>query len=53
MSDNREERSVETEALYEKFENLLLGNVLSEEEKSALSQKLIRVIYGDDKGLTQ
>ncbi len=41
------EKSPEHEALYRRFENLLLGTTLSDEEKQALSKEILKVIYGD------
>ena len=47
MDDNKE-KSEEIEALYKRFEEILMGSSISDEEKRVLSGEILRVIFGDD-----
>ena len=51
LMTNRENntQSEEIEALYKRFEALLSGNSLSNEEKHSLSQEILKIVYRDRK----
>lgn len=50
MSDNQEniQKDPEMEALYKRFEELLLGDSLSDEEKRALACEILKIVHGGE-----
>ena len=47
------EKKAELEALYQRFETLLMGASLSDEEKDSLSQEMLKIIYGSGEEVRQ
>ena len=52
MKDDKE-KSPEIEALYKRFEELLMGSSISDEEKRALSEEMLKIIFGGDEEAVQ